>query len=463
MRPILLFLAVGLTLLPLQAQDPSPRPAPDAPYRPVVNLGGPATIRDDGPNAFGFPAKTLSRTERRRFVVGNALFKTNWVAAPASTAGRDGLGPFFDARSCSTCHFRDGRGSPRMPGSDEGAGLLLRIGRAQEHGPDLPHPIYGGQFQAHAIHGVAREGDYEITYERVSGHYDDGSAYELQRPVVRITKTNHGPLGAHTLGARLAPQVIGLGLLEAIAEETLIDLADPLDTDGDGISGVVHRITRKDGSVAIGRFGWKATQPTVREQTAGAFHGDMGLTTSLNPQEAVTAHEAARFQVLSGGTPEISDRQLDRVTWYGQVLAVPARRHADDPRGQHGERLFTSIGCAACHVPTLQTGPNAPHPSFAAVTIHPFTNLLLHDMGPDLADEKTDGDAGPREWRTPPLWGIGLLETVNGHSRLLHDGRARNAEEAILWHGGEALDARNRFKALSRKDREALLFFLSCL
>lgn len=443
-----------LTLLPWQDSTP-----------PDSWLGGAnGTTQAKDALAFGYPVPALDAIQRRAFAVGNAFFKDNWVAAPGTTTGRDGLGPLFNARSCSSCHLRDGRGRPPHPGEQDLPGLILRIGVPGEGG-DVPHPEYGEQLGDHAVHGVAPEARLVIEEHAIQGSYGDGRTFELIRPGYRLEDPAHGPLGEDLrLGARVASQLIGLGLLEAVPEEDLVAHADPEDLDEDGISGRIHLVLdRRTGERRAGRFGWKATQPSVEQQVAAAFVNDIGITSSLFPDEALGARQADEIEFSSGGDPELSDRQLERVTFYSQVLAVPAQRDPQAPRVQRGRELFDELACATCHRPTLRTGGSAVIEAFTFQTVHPFTDLLLHDMGPGLADGKTDGDATPAEWRTPPLWGIGLFEAVNGHTRYLHDGRARDLAEAILWHGGEAEASREAFRLLPAEDRGALLAFLGSL
>lgn len=424
----------------------------------VARQGGAATVGDTSPNAFGFPAPTLDWKERRRFLVGNSFFKQNWIEAPASASERDGLGPLFNARSCSACHLRDGRSAPPAPTDRDRHGLLLRIGVRQPDGPDRPHPVYGSQVQDVAIRGAAPEGRTVIRHEPLRGAFDDGTPYELLQPRYALEDLGYGALGdGVALGPRIAPPLIGLGLLEAVPAKVLEALADPDDRDGDGISGRVHYLDPD--RTTVGRFGWKATQATVADQVAAAFVHDMGITSELQPVEPLT--DAQReLRAESGARAEIRAETFDKVVFYTAMLAVPAERGLEDDRVRRGREVFDSVGCVACHVPTLQTGVSAHHPSYASQTIAPFSDLLLHDMGPGLADDKRDGRAAPAEWRTPPLWGIGLTETVSGVARYLHDGRARSLTEAILWHGGEARGARERFTAASQLDREALLAFL---
>lgn len=430
---------------------------------PLGPLGGGGTVADTSRDAFGFPSPLLAASERRAFAVGNALFRANWVAAPASAKGLDGLGPLFNARSCSSCHARDGRSRPPEHEGDERHGLLVRIGVRVPGEPDRDHPRYGGQVQDDAIAGVQPELRVAIEWLASSGRYGDGEPFELLAPSYRLQEPADGPLGDDVvLGGRVAPQLVGLGLLEAIPDAALEALADPDDRDGDGVSGRLHRLG--DGPDApIGRCGWKATQPTVHTQTAGAFVHDMGITSPDHPHEPMPTVQHERVHAANGGEPEIDAAKLGRVVFYTRTLAVPAQRGADDPEVRDGHARFRSFGCAACHIETFVTGPVAFHERFAGQTIHPFTDLLLHDLGEALADQKRDGDARPGEWRTPPLWGLGLLEKVSGHERLLHDGRARGIAEAILWHGGEALAARERFRLAPASERRQLLAFLRSL
>lgn len=426
----------------------------------IERLGGGGTVVDAGSQAFGFPSPLIGAEERRAFAVGNALFRSNWVTAPASAAGFDGLGPLFNARSCSSCHAHDGRSRPPLPDEVDRHGLLVRIGVRTKNGPDAPHPAYGVQIQDAAIPDVRPEARVDLHWRATRGAYGDGEPFELVAPQYELRDLAYGPLGDDAVvGGRVAPQLIGSGLLEAIPDAALLVHEDPDDRDGDGVSGRVHRLSAN----TLGRFGWKATQATVHDQTAAAFVHDMGITSSAHPREPLTDAERAAITFASGGDPEIEDAKLARVVFYTRTLGVPAQRDAAAPAVIAGRAHFTAFGCAACHVDTFTTGPVDFHPAFGGQTIHPFTDLLLHDLGPDLADEKRDGEAQPGEWRTPPLWGIGLFRTVNDHERYLHDGRARGLAEAVLWHAGEATTSRERFRNASRAQRDELLAFLRSL
>jgi CxxC motif-containing protein (DUF1111 family) len=416
--------------------------------------------------AFGFPAANLSADERRAFFTGNALFNRNWVAAPASTSGIDGLGPVFNARSCSACHLRDGRGAPPEGPGDDGVSLLVRLsvpGGDPMRGT-VPEPRYGSQLNPFGVLGVPGEGRLVLAYDERTGVFRDGVPFGLRAPVHELVDLAFGPLDATALtSARVGPAIFGLGLLAAVPDDTLVDLADPNDADADGVSGRPNLVW--DGgseTAALGRFGWKANVADLEEQTAGAFLGDIGITTPRFPEDDCPAVQTACQAAPNGGTPEADARVLELVTFYVATLAVPARRDVDDPIVRQGEALFARAGCAACHVPTLVTG-DAAVAALADQVIHPWTDLLLHDMGAGLADDRPDFDAGGREWRTPPLWGIGLVPVVDGHTLFLHDGRARNLEEAILWHGGEGARARAAVVRMPAPARAALLRFLESL
>ena len=430
-------------------------------------LGGQASIYDATPNAFSQPAPGLERDQELLFFVGNSFFNQNWVTAPASTTARDGLGPFFNARSCAGCHFKDGRGRPPEQPGESSTGLLMRLGlpgRASD-GSYLPDPSYGGQIQDHAIGGLSPEATLVVEGEELSGEFPDGTAYTLWRPSYRLDKLGYGELDSLVMmSPRVAPQMIGMGLLEAIPEEEVLAWSDPEDGDGDGISGRPNWVwDESKGGRALGRFGWKANQPSVLQQTAGAFLGDIGITTSLFPQENCVDRHLDCQAAAGGGSPEIEDEDLMKVVLYASSLAVPAMRGAEDGQVVEGFVLFDEIGCSGCHRPSSRTGIHPTIPALSGQTIFPYTDLLLHDMGEELADGRPDFEATGREWRTPPLWGIGLFQTVNDHTYYLHDGRARNLTEAILWHGGEAEAARERFVALPEARREALLRFLEAL
>lgn len=434
---------------------------------PPVLLGGQASIYDRTPNAFAQPAPGLDRDQELLFFVGNSFFNQNWVTAPASTRARDGLGPLFNVRSCAGCHFRDGRGRPPQTTSEAGTGLLLRLSlpRRAADGGYLPDPVYGGQIQDFSIPGIPAEARVIVEGEEVSGQFPDGTGYALQAPTYRLADLGYGALHPEVrISPRVAPQVIGMGLLEAIPEEQVLSRADPADADGDGISGRPNRVPdHVSGETVLGRFGWKASQPNVLQQVAAAFLHDMGITTHVFPDQNCGRSQTECLAAPSGGEPEIAEDDLAKVVLYASSLAVPAMRDPEAPEVVRGSEIFDALGCNGCHTRTFTTGIHPTIPALSNQTIHPYTDLLLHDLGEELADGQPDFEAAGSEWRTPPLWGVGLIETVNRHTRYLHDGRARNLSEAILWHGGEAAAARDRYRELAGEDRAALLRFLRSL
>lgn len=428
---------------------------------------GTGTTSDFSVQAYSHPLSGTQTPDRRSFTVGNSFFNQVWVASPASTTARDGLGPIYNAVACSACHFKDGRGRglPEQEGQTD-ISLLFRL-RVKGFGRELiPHPTYGGQLQPQGIPGVPGEGQSVVRYEKIHLEFSDGTLSELLKPVYEFIKMNFGPLGDETIASpRVAPQMIGLGLVEAISEEDILKNEDPYDADGDGISGranwVISTVTN---AKALGRFGWKAGKPSLLEQNAAAFVGDMGITSSLHPTEECTETQT---ECLKERTSEdIPDDRLQNVTRYTQLLAVPKRRNFKAIEVVNGRKIFETINCSACHIPGYKTG-NSSVSVLSNQTIYPYSDFLLHDMGDELADSKEDllneDEASTREWRTPPLWGLGLTKTVNGHTRYLHDGRARNLEEAILWHGGEAKKSRDAYMSLNKKERDDLIRFLEDL
>lgn len=433
-----------LTAVLTTAPPADPSLGRDAKVAPEELAGGATTVFDTTSNAFGRAVANLQRHRWPAFREGKTLFFEEWTAPGAVARPRDGLGPLLNATSCAGCHFKDGRG---RPAADGGVPLLARLAVAREDGSTAPHPLYGVQLQDRAVPGAVAEGRLVVTYTEVAGRFPSGESYSLRRPAYRIVGAAHGALGSDTrISPRMPPAVMGVGLLEAIPEAAILALEDPEDRDRDGISGRANRVSVAGIEESVlGRFGWKASQPTVARQNAAAFRHDLGVTTPFDP-----------------GTPELATHELRRVSLYTRLLAVPARRGGRSPAVLAGKALFMELGCAGCHEPRFTTGAAA-FPELAGQTIWPYSDLLLHDMGEELADGRGDGEADGREWRTAPLWGLGLHETVGGVRTLLHDGRARTPEEAILWHGGEAAASRRAYRRLSAERRQAVLVFLESL
>lgn len=425
--------------------------------------GGSSTVFNESAEAFGFASKDLTLDESADFAVGNSFFRQSWVSAPSSTTARDGLGPFFNANACASCHFKDGRGRPPAFDGELGRGLLLRLSLpgTNPDGSSFPDPEYGSQLQDNAILGQTIKGNYTITYQTSNETLADGTVVELQKPIYQIINLGYGALaGGVLVSPRVANQIVGMGLLEAVPENTILAFAANSSNGVSGKANYVHDV--QSNSQKLGRFGWKSNQPSVRQQVAGAFSGDMGITSSIFPNENCPPGVDCGA-IPNGGSPEISDANFNRVVLYSSALAVPVRRNYASQDVLKGKKIFEEINCTSCHIPKMQTGNDHPVSAFRNQTIRPYTDLLLHDMGNGLADGAPDFLATGNEWRTQPLWGIGLINTVNGHTRLLHDGRARNITEAVLWHGGEAQAAKNKFKQLATTERNQLLAFINSL
>jgi CxxC motif-containing protein (DUF1111 family) len=442
---------------------------------------GAATVRlRPTPDAFSQFSGNMPFDRQMNFNLGNALFTKTWVPAPSSTLASDGLGPLYNARGCQDCHLKDGRG--HVPeGEEKPVSLFLRLSVAGGSAPaEIAHwiatqaePTYGGQLQNFAINGHPAEGRMDLTYTETPVTLADGTVVSLRAPTYAVADAAYGPLAADTLlSPRIAPQMIGLGLLEAIPPSDILARVDEDDANGDGISGRASIVPSAELRVpAIGRFGLKAGAATVRDQSAGAFSGDMGLSTPLHPDawgDCTAAQDACRT-APTGAQPDARDglevdaQSLDLVTFYARNLGVPERRKLDDPQVLRGKELFYSLNCTGCHTPKYVTARLDDQPEQSFQLIWPYTDLLLHDMGEGLADNRPEGRATGQEWKTPPLWGIGLTEQVFGHSNFLHDGRARSLLEAILWHGGEAQAQRDAVAALDKPDRDAILAYLESL
>ena len=412
----------------------------------LLPAGGATTIDDRSSLAYRQPAPNLDADQLELHLTGDATFEATFVTAPAPVNG--GLGPLFNHVSCASCHINDGRGHSDLS-TERGSPALVRLslptGEPDAPGGSVPVPGMGTQLQDHAVFGHTPEAAVALAWVEETATYGDGIPYNLRRPALTFDPAL--PDDAMT-SMRQAPPVFGLGLLEAIDEETLRALADPDDADGDGISGRVNMVWDvAAGAARVGRFGHKANNPTLRQQGAGAYANDMGVSNRVFPD--------------AGGTRDVDDDTLDATIFYTQTLAVPARLETI-PDADRGADRFASFGCASCHVSTLTTGTHE-IAALANQTIQPFTDLLLHDLGEGLADGRPDFEATGSEWRTPPLWGLGLVQTVLAGAGYLHDGRARTLEEAILWHGGEAEAAREAFRNADASDRAALIAFLISL
>lgn len=459
------------------------RPAQDFTIpEPGENYPGGATtaVKSINRNSFSHASANMPFERELNFKVGNGIFRKVWVSAPSSTKSSDGLGPLFNARSCQRCHLKDGRGRPPQP--DEAAvSMFLRLSIPPQTLDELaslrahkqlviPDPTYGTQLQNYSIQGHLAEGQMDIQYEEKTVAFEDGSTISLRMPIYSLKQLNYGePHPNLQLSPRVAPPMIGVGLLEAIDEADILNNADPNDENRDGISGKANMVwDEKLRATSLGRFGWKAGQPTIEQQVAGAFLGDLGLSSPLIPSHSgdCTANQKNCIEAIHGvigDSFEVTQEMFDLVVFYSKNLAVPSRRDVSDSTVLQGKRLFYESNCISCHIPKYVTKNDPVNIEQSKQLIWPYTDLLLHDMGEGLADNRPEGEASGREWRTPPLWGIGLTEIVNGHTYFLHDGRARNLMEAVLWHGGEAEASKQRVLKMSKTEREALIRFLESL
>lgn len=461
----------------------------DAPEAFEANPGGAATVAvRAGRDTFSQPAANLDPARGLDFRAGRGLFRKLWVAAPSSTRASDGLGPLYSARSCEQCHLREGRGAPPAGPEDAAPGLVLRLsvpapaggtadeierylaarGEAQER--TRPEPAYGSQLQGFAVAGQAAEARLSVQYSETEVTLAGGERVMLRAPVYEVTALGYGPLSQGAmLSPRIAPQMVGLGLLEAVPAADILALADPDDRDGDGVSGRAQIVWSGDlGRIMLGRFGHKAGMATIRDQVASALATDIGISSPLHPghQGDCTAAQTACLTATHGGDEretEIDGAALDLLAFYVRNLAVPARRDPGGATVLAGKRAFHAAGCPACHQPKFVTDRLDGESAQSFQLIWPYSDLLLHDMGEGLADHRPEARATGREWRTAPLWGIGLSRAMNGHATFLHDGRARSLLEAIIWHGGEAEAARKRVAEMPKEQRDALIRFLESL
>jgi CxxC motif-containing protein (DUF1111 family) len=442
----------------------------------VALTAGAFTVRTSDAGAYSRPGPALSERQREAFLRGQAAFSRPWVVFSIST-GDWGLGPTFVADRCSACHGGAGRGTLPRSANAQLLAMVVRVSvpGTDAHGGPKPLEHYGDQLQNRALQGqqldamfayapVPAEAELYLDWDEHGVKLADGSEVRLRRPRLTIENPAFGALPPDTMTSlRLAPPVFGLGLLEAVPEDDLLALA--AQQRQLGFNGRPnHAWDALNQRMALGRFGWKATQPSLRQQIAAAALNEMGVTSSLYPRQNCPEVQTLCRREVPGNDPELSDAAWEDFEMLMLGLGVPAARDLDRTPVQRGAALFEQLQCSVCHVPTLRTADYFPRmPQLSRQTIRAYTDLLLHDMGEGLADHRPDFAASGRDWRTPPLWGLGLSRTVNGSTALLHDGRARTVTEAILWHGGEAQRARDGFAALSRVEREALVAFLEAI
>jgi CxxC motif-containing protein (DUF1111 family) len=436
---------------------------------------GTFTIAVFDEKAFSEPISVLNYKQHQKFMRGRLHFNQPWVVFPG-LGGDWGLGPTFITDRCSACHIGGGRGAAPKSPDEQLMAVLVRISipGLDEHGGPKPHPHYGDQIQNQGLMGqnkdstflgerVQQEADVYVDWVNVETSFADGETVVLRKPKLRIENLNFGPLGPEVMySLRFAQPVFGLGLLEAVPESDLLALAEQQKAQGfNGRANYVWDGINK--KVSLGRFGWKANQPSIKQQIAAAFNGDIGVTSSLIMNENCPPVQKDCVAQPPGNNPELIDLNWDELEFWTQALAVPARRNVNEADFQRGEKLFAEAKCAVCHVPELRATKIEALPQTEGQLIRAYTDMLLHDMGEELADNRPEFKAGGRDWRTQPLWGIGLSETVSGPLALMHDGRARTVAEAILWHGGEAEVSRDAFRNMPKADRDALVKFVESI
>ena len=426
-----------------------------------IKSGGSATIINEGAGAYNFPPNDLTSQEISNHLVGDAAFSQPFVTFPSTQAA--GLGPNFNQNSCVACHVRNGRGTIPQFDGDTNSGMLFRISMAGSgiHNDAIPVAGFGTQLQTKSIYGVTPEGKINIIYNPITETFADGYNVILQNPTYSISNTYISLPTGVLLSPRVAPPVFGLGLIDAIPTTNIELLTDENDSNGDGISGRANYVwDYETNQIRLGRFGLKASSYSLQHQTASAYHQDMGITNILFPFE----HCTGQSNCISGinPNPDIDKATLDITTFYTKSLAVPARRNATNTNVLSGKLLFTTLDCAKCHVQRQQTGVSS-IASLSNQIFFPYSDFLLHDMGNALSDNRTDFLATGNEWKTTPLWGIGLAKIVNTKAQFMHDGRAKTIEEAILWHGGEGQNAKNKYKQLNAQQRSDLLVYLGSL
>lgn len=461
-----------------------------------IKQGGDTGITITSAESYSKPASNLTALRKGDFFVGNAFFMQPWVIAPASTDSRDGLGALFNVAACQSCHIKDGRGHAPMSGDDDADSLLIRLSmpattnkQRQQLRDSLiekvTHPMYGGQLQDRSIQNVPVEAHIAIEWTDKPMTFSDGHIETLRQPTFKLTNAGYGAFDDELMvSPRVAPPMIGLGLIEQISDADIKKQAIGNDKNKDGIRGKFNWVMDpQTGKAALGRFGWKAGQTRLLTQNQSAFNEDMGLTSNIRSHESCMPMQTACINATTGadeqgdGKPpvEVNDEIATFVEFYTRNLAVPHRRNAEDRQVLAGKKRFYDMGCQSCHTPRYQLPKtDDDHLEQHRQVIYPYTDLLLHDMGDDLADRTIAGTLPPKdvqveflatsyEWRTPALWGIGLAQTVDSQATFLHDGRARTLMEAVLWHGGEAKKQQEKVLMLDKQGRTELNAFLNSL
>lgn len=425
--------------------------------------GGDATTFDASSGAYGNTIDGLSGQDEHIHSLGDRMFEASFVKGPAPIFS--GLGPIYNQASCVSCHPNEGRGkAPESGTTYESMFFKISMPGEDEHGGPLPVPGFGLQIQDRAVFGALPEAKINISWLPKTVTLKDGEVVELRYPQYDVINPYIPLPEGYKISPRVARSNFGMGLIERIDESSIMAHADPNDGNGDGISGRPNYVYDfvNHSPKQLGRLGWKASVPDIKGQIARALAEDIGVTTSVFPRKVAEGQEQMKAAYLPP-TTDIHDSILNALTFYMRTLAVPARRNVDDPEVLQGQRIFKSIGCVKCHADVHTTKVDVRFKPLSGQIIRPYSDFLLHDMGPDLADNRTEYEASGQEWRTPPLWGVGLSKRVTGHSQLLHDGRARSFKEAILWHGGEAQPVKQIFTQLSAGNRASLIRFLESL
>ena len=461
-----------------------------------IKQGGDTGISITSSESYSKPSSNITASRKGSFFIGNAFFRQPWVIAPASTDSRDGLGALFNVAACQSCHVKDGRGHAPLTSEDDADSLLIRLAMPATTNKQrqqlqnsliekVVHPMYGGQLQDRGIQGVPAEARIAVEWRDKPVTFADGHVETLRAPTFNLTNPGYGPFDDELMvSPRIALPMIGLGLLEQIPDADIKKQAIKANNADSDIKGKFNWVMDpQTGKVALGRFGWKAGQTKLLTQNQSAFNEDMGLTSNIRPNESCMPTQTACLNATTGadeqgnGKPpvEVNDEVAKFVEFYTRNLAVPHRRNADDKIVLAGKKRFYDMGCQSCHTPRYQLPKtDDDHIEQHGQVIYPYTDLLLHDMGDELADRTIAGKlpskglqveflANSYEWRTPALWGIGLAQTVDPQATFLHDGRARTLMEAVLWHGGEAMKQQQKVLKLDKQGRAELNAFLMSL
>ncbi len=412
-----------------------------------------------GCKIYTMPEKNLNYDEQDNFMLGKSFFRIPWVEAPSATTARDGLGPLFNANTCSTCHIGNGRGYGRDSQGQLDRSVIVKLhdtnpkkqnSKALNVDGVIKDKVYGGQIQVTGIFGVPKEARVELENKEYIVVYPDQRRVILQKPKVTFKDLGYGALQKSTKHSlRFAPTLVGMGHISRIPDKDILAFADPNDKNKDGISGRAnYAYSYLFKKKALGKFNWKASNVKLVDQVATAFHDDMGIS---NPLLSSLPCTKSQKECLNAPKPrhklDLPAERLSAVNFYTGHLRIPPQK----VKNKTGEALFHNVGCASCHVMAHK----------APTGQYPYSDFLLHDMGEDLSDGRSEFEASGSEWRTQPLWGLKYAKRVlKQEPRYLHDGRARSLEEAILWHEGEALKAKLSFMNLSFKERQSLIQFL---